>query len=98
MTGGPTTLEEMIGASSRGVLVTRMWYTNMLDPRTLLITGLTHEGNFLIENERIAGPVRNFRFNESLVTMLGKLTRSASQSVFIAAVCAAGRSRRPRCW
>ena len=73
MTGGSTTLEEMIGATSRGILVTRMWYTNMLDPRTLLITGLTRDGNFLIENGRITSPVRNFRFNESLVAMLGNI-------------------------
>jgi predicted Zn-dependent protease len=43
----------------------------MLDPRTLLVTGLTRDDNFLIENGRIAGPVRNFRFNESLIAMLG---------------------------
>ena len=73
MAGGETTLDEMIAATRRGILVTRMWYTNMLDPRTLLITGLTRDGNFLIENGRIAGPVRNFRFNESLVAVLSNI-------------------------
>ena len=63
----------MIRDTSRGILVTRVWYTNMLDPRTLLLTGLTRDGNFLIENGRIAGPVRNFRFNESLIAMLGNI-------------------------
>lgn len=73
MTGGATSLDEMIRDISRGILVTRVWYTNMLDPRTLLLTGLTRDGNFLIENGRIVGPVRNFRFNESLIAMLGNI-------------------------
>jgi len=73
MAGGPTPLEEMIRATQRGILVTRVWYTNMLDPQTLLLTGLTRDGNFLIENGRISGPVRNFRFNESLIAMLSNI-------------------------
>jgi len=63
----------MIRNTSRGILVTRVWYVNTVDPRTLLLTGLTRDGNFLIENGRIAGPVRNLRFNESLIAMLGNL-------------------------
>jgi predicted Zn-dependent protease len=73
MAGGATSLEEMIRATPRGILVTRVWYTNMLDPQTLLLTGLTRDGNFLIENGEIVGPVRNFRFNESLVAMLANI-------------------------
>ncbi len=73
MAGGPTSIEEMIGGIQRGILVTRVWYSNMLDPRTLLVTGLTRDGNFLIENGRIVGPVRNFRFNESLIAMLSNI-------------------------
>jgi predicted Zn-dependent protease len=73
MAGGTSSVEEMIRDTRRGILVTRVWYTNTLDPRTLLVTGLTRDGNFLIENGQIAGPVRNFRFNESLIAMLGNL-------------------------
>ena len=73
MAGGPTPIGEMIAATRRGILVTRVWYTNMLDPRTLLVTGLTRDGNFLIENGQIAGPVRNFRFNESLIALLANI-------------------------
>jgi predicted Zn-dependent protease len=73
MVGGVTTVDEMIRNTRRGILVTRVWYTNTLDPRTLLLTGLTRDGNFLIESGRIVGPVRNFRFNESLVAMLGNI-------------------------
>jgi len=71
--GGATTLEEMIGSVKHGVLVTRLWYTNMLDPRSLLLTGLTRDGNFLIENGRVTRPVRNMRFNESLATLFSKI-------------------------
>jgi predicted Zn-dependent protease len=73
MIGGDTPIEAMIQATRRGILVTRVWYTNMLDPRTLLITGLTRDGNFLIENGRIVGPVCNLRFNESLIGLLANI-------------------------
>ena len=73
MAGGPTSIEEMIEGTARGILVTRVWYSNMLDPRTLLLTGLTRDGNFLIENGVVTRPVRNFRFNESLIAMLSNL-------------------------
>jgi predicted Zn-dependent protease len=68
--GGKATRDEMIKGVKRGVLVTRFWYLRELDPQTLLATGLTRDGTFLIENGEIAGPVNNFRFNESPVHML----------------------------
>lgn len=71
--GGATPLEEMIASTRRGVLVTRFWYTNMLDPRSLLLTGLTRDGNFLIENGRIVAPMRNMRFNESLAHVFSRV-------------------------
>jgi predicted Zn-dependent protease len=70
MAGGTVSVDDMIRETKRGILVTRFWYTNFVDPRTLLITGLTRDGNFYIENGRIAGPARNLRFNESVLTML----------------------------
>jgi predicted Zn-dependent protease len=73
MAGGSSSIEEMIRDVKRGVLVTRLWYVNFVDLRTLLLTGLTRDGNFLIENGRIAGPIRNFRFNESLASVLGNI-------------------------
>lgn len=73
LAGGDATLDEMIRATKRGVLVTRLWYTNMLDPRALLLTGLTRDGNFLIENGRIVAPARNLRFNQSLYALFGKI-------------------------
>jgi predicted Zn-dependent protease len=70
MQGGDSSLEEMIASTERGVLLTRFWYIRGLNPRILSYTGLTRDGTFLIENGRISRPVTNFRFNQSLVSML----------------------------
>ncbi len=73
MAGGDASLEDLIRDTRRGVLVTRTWYIRTVDPRTLLYTGLTRDGTFLIENGRIKHAVKNFRFNESPVIMLNNL-------------------------
>jgi predicted Zn-dependent protease len=70
--GGKATREELIKGVKRGVLVTRFWYLRWIDPQTILVTGLTRDGVFLIENGEITRPVNNFRFNESPVQMLQK--------------------------
>ena len=70
--GGKATREELIKGVKRGVLITRFWYLRWIDPQTILITGLTRDGVFLIENGEVTRPVNNFRFNESPVQMLGK--------------------------
>jgi predicted Zn-dependent protease len=68
---GPTeTLDGMIRATERGLLVTRFFYIRVVDPRTALLTGLTRDGLWWIEQGRIAYPVRNLRFNQSVVQML----------------------------
>jgi predicted Zn-dependent protease len=73
MLGGTTTTEEMIRSTPRGILVTHLFYLRQVDPRTLLYTGLTRDGLFLIENGRITKAIRNFRFNESPLFMLDNL-------------------------
>jgi predicted Zn-dependent protease len=73
MIGGSTSTEEMIRSTERGVLLTRLFYLRMVDPRTLLVTGLTRDGTFLIENGKIAHAIKNFRFNESPLFMLNNL-------------------------
>ena len=67
MTGGDETksVEDLIAGVQRGLLVTSLWYIREVDPTTLLLTGLTRDGVFLIENGEIAGAVNNFRFNMS---------------------------------
>ena len=84
MSGADASLEDMIKSMKRGVLITRFWYIRPLNPRIISVTGLTRDGTFLIENGKIARPVTNFRFNQSLaellanVEMLGRPTRVAA--------------------
>lgn len=73
MEGGNKSLEELIAGTKKGVLVTRLWYIRDVDPQTLLLTGLTRDGTFYIENGKIVHPIKNFRFNESPVIMLNNL-------------------------
>lgn len=73
MQGGSTSMEEMIRSTPRGILVTRLWYLREVDPRTILYTGLTRDGTFLIEEGRISRSIRNLRFNESPLFMLNNL-------------------------
>jgi predicted Zn-dependent protease len=74
MAGGTTSTEEMIKQTRRGLLITRFWYIREVDPQTVLLTGLTRDGVFLIEHGEITKPACNFRFNESPVAMLNKIT------------------------
>lgn len=73
MQGGNQSLADMIKSTERGILVTRLWYVRMVDPKTLLQTGLTRDGTFYIENGQIKFPVKNFRFNESAVIVLNNV-------------------------
>lgn len=73
MVGGDKSTEELIKNTRRGVLVTRTWYIRMVDPQSLLLTGLTRDGTFYIENGKIKYPIKNFRFNESPVIMLNNI-------------------------
>ncbi len=69
-------LAEMVAATDRGLLLTCLWYIREVDPQTLLLTGLTRDGVFLVENGEVAGAVNNFRFNESPVDLLGRTTQA----------------------
>jgi predicted Zn-dependent protease len=73
MTGGDKSTADMIRTTQRGILVTRTWYIRMVDPQTVLLTGLTRDGTFYIEDGQIKHPIKNFRFNESPVIMLNNV-------------------------
>ncbi|QJD99723.1 TldD/PmbA family protein [Massilia forsythiae] len=73
MAGGTKSLEELVAETKKGVIVTRTWYIRMVDPQSLLLTGLTRDGTFYVENGKIKYPIKNFRFNESPVTMLNNV-------------------------
>ena len=76
MTGGGTELADLIAQTERGLLLTTLWYIREVDPTTLLLTGLTRDGVYLIENGKVTAAVNNFRFNESPLDLL----RRASQA------------------
>jgi len=86
--GGDKSTEEMIRTTERGILVTRMWYIREVDPYEKILTGMTRDGTFLVENGRVTGGIRNFRFNQSViemlsnVEMLGPAVRAAGEESF----------------
>ncbi len=73
MAGGTQSVDELVRGTPRGVLVTRLWYLRPVDPRTILFTGLTRDGTFLVENGKVTKALRNFRFNESPLFLLNNL-------------------------
>jgi PmbA protein len=72
-TGGDKSVDEMVRSTERGVLVTRLWYIREVDPYEKILTGMTRDGTFLVENGKVAGGIRNFRFNESVIEMLSRV-------------------------
>lgn len=90
METGNATMADMIRGTERGVLVTRFHYTNIVNPMESSITGMTRDGTFLIEHGEIVGPVRNFRFTQSILgalsttTMVGREAELSSEFFFSA--------------
>jgi len=74
----PQTTAQMIASTERGLLVTRLWYIREVDPYEKIMTGMTRDGTFLIENGKAVCGVRNFRFNQSLISMLSNVEALAS--------------------
>jgi predicted Zn-dependent protease len=72
--GGTASIEEMVARTERGLLLTCLWYIREVDPATLLLTGLTRDGVYLVEDGEVKGAVNNFRFNESPVDLLNRIT------------------------
>ncbi len=71
--GGKSSLEEMMASTGRGLLVTRLWYIREVDPYEKVLTGMTRDATFLVENGRVTGGIRNFRFNQSILEMLSNV-------------------------
>ncbi|WP_455360955.1 metallopeptidase TldD-related protein [Streptomyces sp. SYSU K21746] len=74
--GGERSPQEMVASTERGLLLTCLWYIREVDPATLLLTGLTRDGVYLVENGEVVGEVNNFRFNESPVDLLSRATEA----------------------
>ncbi len=94
--GGEKSLDEMVAETERGLLLTCLWYIREVDPATLLLTGLTRDGVYLVENGQVVGEVNNFRFNESPVDLLSRASEPAAPRRPCRANGATG-SRGPRC-
>jgi len=86
--GGDKSVDDMVRSTERGILVTRAWYIREVDPYEKILTGMTRDGTFLVENGCVAGGIRNFRFNQSViemlsnVEMLGPVVRAAGEESF----------------
>jgi predicted Zn-dependent protease len=76
MTGGGGDLADMIAATEHGLLLTTLWYIREVEPTTLLLTGLTRDGVYLVEDGEVTGAVNNFRFNESPLDLLRRCTQA----------------------
>ncbi|PYV61811.1 MAG: hypothetical protein DMG97_42065 [Acidobacteria bacterium] len=74
----PKTVEQMIGSTERGILVTRLWYIREVDPYEKILTGMTRDGTFLVEDGMVVCGVRNFRFNQSLIDMLSNVEQMST--------------------
>jgi len=75
---GGGTVDDLVSGTERGLLLTCLWYIRVVDPQTLLLTGLTRDGVYLVENGEITGAVNNFRFNESPVDLLRRFSQASS--------------------
>ena len=76
--GGTESLDQLISSTERGLLLTCLWYIRTVDPESLLLTGLTRDGVYLVENGEVTGTVSNFRWNESPVDLLGRIAESSA--------------------
>ncbi len=76
--GSTGTLDDVVAGTERGLLLTCLWYIRSVDPQTLLLTGLTRDGVYLVEDGEITGAVNNFRFNESPVDLLRRFTHASA--------------------
>jgi predicted Zn-dependent protease len=81
MTGGSDSLAEMVAATERGLLLTTLWYIRVVDPSVLLLTGLTRDGVYLVEDGQVTGAVNNFRFNESPLDLLRRVGQAGISEV-----------------
>jgi len=86
--GGEQSVEQMIAGTERGILITRLWYIREVDPYQKILTGMTRDGTFLVENGKVKAGIRNFRFNQSLIEMMnhveamGKPVRASGEESF----------------
>ena len=81
MTGGSDILAEMVATTERALLLTTLWYLRVVDPGVLLLTGLTRDGVYLVEDGQVTGAVNNFRFNESPLDLLRRVSQAGASDI-----------------
>jgi predicted Zn-dependent protease len=81
MTGGDDSLDGMVSSTERGLLLTTLWYIRVVDPTVLLLTGLTRDGVYLVEDGQVTAAVNNFRFNESPLDLMRRVTQAGASQV-----------------
>ncbi|TCJ95473.1 putative Zn-dependent protease [Nocardia alba] len=79
--GGEASLDDMVARTERGLLLTCLWYIREVDPATLLLTGLTRDGVYLVEDGQVTGAVNNFRFNESPLDLLRRVSEAGATEI-----------------
>jgi PmbA protein len=87
MKGGDSSLERMICETKRGLLITRFHYTNILDPLKTVLTGMTRDGTFLVENGHVVGPVKNLRYTENVLEALGRIDGLSRRLTLVKGPC-----------
>ncbi|HLF79917.1 MAG TPA: TldD/PmbA family protein [Dehalococcoidia bacterium] len=87
MATGDATKEEMIASTKRGVWVSRFWYTRPVHPLTVVMTGMTRDGTFLIEDGKIKGPVNNLRFTQSYLEAMNNVEAIGRESRLLPSTC-----------
>ena len=76
--GGTASLDDMVASTKRGLLLTCLWYIREVDPQTMLLTGLTRDGVYVVEDGEIVGAANNFRWNESPIDLLNRFTAASA--------------------
>jgi len=85
---GDATTDEMVSSTERGLLVTRFHYTNIVNPKQTVLTGMTRDGTFLIEDGRLVSGVRNLRFTQSVLEALGRVEMVGAEGAYMGMVWA----------
>jgi len=93
LAAGDATLDEMVASTKRGIWVSRFWYTRPVHPLNVVVTGMTRDGTFLIEDGKITSPVRNLRFTQSYLEAMNNVEAIGKRTMLCQAI--AGVSRVP---
>jgi PmbA protein len=87
MKGGESSIDRLVRETKRGLLITRFHYTNILDPMKTVLTGMTRDGTFLVENGEVVGPVKNLRYTENVLEAFGRIDGASRRLTLVKGPC-----------